>query len=50
MIYPTLEEAKTILATGDYKRIPIKLEINSDMVTPVMAIKRLKKVFTYSDN
>ena len=44
MIYPTLEEAKTILATGDYKRIPIKLEINSDMVTPVMAIKRLKKV------
>ena len=29
MIYPTLEEAKTILATGDYKRIPIKLRIRN---------------------
>lgn len=44
MIYPSLEESKEILAKGDYKRIPIALEINSDMVTPIMAIKRLKKV------
>lgn len=46
MIYPTFEEAEKILSggNGNYKRIPIKLEINSDMVTPIMAVKRLKKV------
>ena len=43
-MYPTLEEAKKIIATGDYKRIPVTMELNSDMVTPVMAVKRLKKV------
>ncbi len=44
MIYPSIEEAKKILSEGDYKRIPIKMDLCSDMVTPVMAIKRLKKV------
>lgn len=43
-MYPTPEEAKKIIATGDYKRIPVTMELNSDMVTPVMAVKRLKKV------
>lgn len=43
MIYPSLDEAKAILAAGDYKRIPIKTEFGSDMLTPVMVVRRLKK-------
>lgn len=44
MIFPQLNDAKKILSTGDYKRIPIKMELCSDMLTPMMVIKRLKKV------
>lgn len=44
MIYPTLEEAIQILSNGNYRRIPIKMELHADMITPVMALKRLKKV------
>lgn len=44
MIYPSLDEAKKILSTGDYKRIPLKTELNSDMITPIMAVRRLKNV------
>lgn len=44
MIYPSLDEAKKILSNGGFKRIPIKTELNSDMITPVMAVRRLKKV------
>lgn len=41
---PSIEEVKRILSNGDYKRIPLKLELNADMVTPVIAIRRLKKI------
>lgn len=44
MVYPSLEEAKQILKTGEYKRIPLKIELSSDMITPIMAVRRLKKV------
>lgn len=44
MIYPSFEEAKQILSNGDYRRIPLKTELNADMITPVMAVRRLKKV------
>ncbi|MCM1307212.1 MAG: anthranilate synthase component I [Butyrivibrio sp.] len=44
MIYPTLDEAKKILSAGDYRRIPLKTELNADMITPVMAVRRLKNV------
>lgn len=44
MIYPSLNEAKNILSKGQYKRIPIKLELNADMITPIMAVRKLKKV------
>lgn len=44
MIYPTLEQAKQMITGNNYKRIPMKLELSSDMVTPIMAVKRLKKV------
>ncbi len=42
MITPTLENAKN-LAQG-FNRIPIKMEIFSDTLTPIMVIKRLKNV------
>lgn len=44
MIYPSFEEAQKILSSGDYKRIPLKTELSADMITPVMAVRRLKKV------
>lgn len=44
MIYPTLQEAEALLSTGEYKRIPLKLELDADMITPMMAVRRLKKV------
>jgi anthranilate synthase component 1 len=44
MIYPSLEQIHTLLEEDDYKRIPLKMELNSDMVTPVTALRRLKKV------
>lgn len=44
MIYPSFEEAKQILSNGDYRRIPLKTELNADMITPVMAVRRLKKI------
>ncbi len=44
MVYPSIEEAKEILSDERYKRIPLKTELNADMITPVMAVHRLKKV------
>lgn len=47
MIYPSLEEAKEILKGGDYRRIPIKMEFGSDMLTPMMVVFRLKKASSH---
>ena len=44
MIYPSLSEVKRIAGSGEYKRIPIKLELSADMITPVMAVRKLKKI------
>ncbi len=44
MVYPSYEEAVQIINGGDYKRIPLKIELCADMITPLMAIRRLKKV------
>lgn len=44
MVYPSYEEAVQIIKGGDYKRIPLKVELCADMITPLMAIRRLKKV------
>ncbi len=44
MIYPSYEAvAKTATATG-CRRHPIKMEIGYDMLTPVMAVKKLRAV------
>lgn len=44
MIYPSLSEVKRIAGSREYKRIPIKLELSADMITPVMAVRKLKKI------
>lgn len=49
MIYPSLPQAKEILHNTEgvrkpYHRLPLKLELYSDSITPVMAIRRLKQV------
>lgn len=44
MVYPSYEETVQIIKGGDYKRIPLKIELCADMITPLMAIRRLKKV------
>lgn len=44
MIYPTLEKTRDLLTNGDYKRIPIKLELFADQITPITAFKRFRNV------
>jgi len=44
MIYPGLEEVKRILKEGNYKRIPIKTDLNADMLTPLTVVRKLKNV------
>ncbi len=44
MIYPTLEKTRDLLKNGDYKRIPIKIELFADQITPVTAFKRYRNV------
>lgn len=44
MIYPSIEQAKEILKSGEFSRLPVKMELYSDMLTPIAALKKLKKV------
>ncbi len=44
MLYPSLEEAKKIAASGDYQVLPVKAEIFSDIRTPIEVMRTLKKV------
>ncbi|MBP5600370.1 MAG: anthranilate synthase component I, partial [Lachnospiraceae bacterium] len=40
---PTLEDVKKIVKSGDYSVVPVSLEILSDFITPIEAVKILKK-------
>ena len=40
----TLEEAKKVSATGDYRVIPIGMEIYSDSYTPIQVLRILQNV------
>ncbi|MDR0777849.1 MAG: anthranilate synthase component I [Methanomassiliicoccaceae archaeon] len=42
MLRPTLEEAERIAASGNYRVIPISMEMYADVVTPVEVLKILK--------
>lgn len=44
MYYPTLEQAKEIAKNGEYKQIPIKREIFSDVRTPMNVLQALQNV------
>lgn len=44
MSYPTLQQAKDIAKTGDYKIIPISKELYADAKTPVEVLRILKKI------
>ncbi|HOO28020.1 MAG TPA: anthranilate synthase component I, partial [Lachnospiraceae bacterium] len=44
MIRPTLEEVKKIAEQGDYKIVPVSMEILSDVRTPIEVLRILKKV------
>ena len=44
MVQTSLEEIKKIAASGDYRRIPVKREILSDIRTPLEVLRALLKV------
>lgn len=44
---PTVEEAKTIAGTGQYRVIPVKEELYMDMLTPVETIRILKQISSH---
>ena len=46
-IQPTFAEAKEIAATGRYHVLPVSLEILSDFITPIEAMRILKNVSTH---
>lgn len=48
MIFPSINEAKAILQSGEYKRIPIKLELYADTITPLVALQKLKNISRHS--
>ena len=46
-ISPTLDEVKSIAASGKYNVLPVSCEILSDICTPIEAMKILKSVSTH---
>ena len=44
---PTLEEARRIAGTGEYKVLPLCCEILSDFTTPIETMRILKNVSTH---
>ncbi len=43
MHYPSIDEAKTLAASGDYRRIPIACELLSDIRTPIEVMRVLQE-------
>ena len=41
-IYPGLDTMKEVIGKGEYKIMPVCLEILSDFITPIEALKKLK--------
>lgn len=46
-ILPSLDEVKKIAKAGKYKVLPVSMEILSDILTPIEAMRKLKKVSTH---
>ena len=45
--YPSLDEAKQIALSGQYKVLPVSCEMLSYFITPIEAMKILKNVSTH---
>lgn len=41
-MYPSLDEVRKIALTGDYKRIPVSIELYADAFTPVEVLRTLR--------
>ena len=46
-VYPTLEEVRKIVDTGDFKIVPVTCELFSDICTPIEVLKILKNVSSH---
>ena len=46
-ISPTLSEVKQIVATGNYNVLPVSMELLSDFITPIEAMRILQNVSTH---
>ena len=46
-ISPTLSEVKQIAATGNYNVLPVSMELLSDFITPIEAMRILQNVSTH---
>ena len=44
MYYPTLDQAKSLIDGGEYRRIPISREIFSDFTSPIQTLRVLQNV------
>ncbi len=42
-MFPSIEEVKKIATSGEYKRIPVSIEMLSDSFTPIEVVRILKK-------
>lgn len=43
MYYPTLEQIKEIIKTGDYNLVPVCKEMYGDSITPIEVMQNFKK-------
>ena len=43
-MYPSLEKVREIAASGEYRRIPVCMEMLSDSYTPVEVLRTLRKM------
>lgn len=42
MYHPSLQEARTLAASGEYRRVPVSRELLSDFITPIQALRILR--------
>ena len=42
MYYPSLQEARALTASGEYRRVPVSRELLSDFITPIRALRILR--------